>query len=160
MLESPEFWVAVGFVILLVVIARPVARSMTAGLDARGARIGASLDEAKALREEAQHLLAEYQRKQRDSAREIAHMVEHARAEAERLAAEAKASLELALERRVAMAREKIARAEADAVREVQGVAIDVAVAAAARVIAERLGPESADALVDEAVAALPRRLN
>ncbi len=160
MFETPEFWVAVGFVILVVGIARPVARAMTSGLDARSARIRAALDEARILREEAQHLLAEYQRKQRDAAREAESMIEQARAEAGRIAAEAAASLDRAVERREALARAKIAQAEADAVREVRNVAIDVAIAATGRVIADHLGEDRAGALVDEAAAELPRQFN
>lgn len=160
MFESPEFWVAVGFVILIVAMARPVGRSMTTALDGRGARIKASLDEARSLREEAQNLLAEYQRKQRDATREAEQMIEQARAEARHITAEATANLDRMLERREASAREKIAQAEADAVREVRNVAIDVAIAATSRVIAQQLGPDRAQALVEAAVSELPQQLN
>ena len=160
MLETPEFWVAVGFVILVGGIARPVARAMGSGLDARSAQIKASLDEARMLREEAQNLLAEYQRRQRDAAREAELMIEQARTEAERLSAEASTALERVLERRETLAREKIAQAEAAAVREVLNIAVDVAIAATGQVIAKQLGPDRAGALVDEAVAELPKQLN
>ena len=160
MLESPEFWVAVGFVILVVGIARPVARAMGNGLDARSTQIEESLDEARMLREEAQSLLAEYQRKQRDAAREAELMIEQARAEAERLNTEASVALDRVLERRETLARDKIAQAEAEAVREMLNVAVDVAIAATGRVIAKQLGADRADALVDEAIAELPKQLN
>ncbi len=160
MFETPEFWVAVGFVILVVGIVRPVGRAMTSALDARSDRIRAALDDTRTLREEAQHLLAEYQRKQRDAAREAELTIEQARAEAERVTAEAGANLDRVLDRRETLAREKIAQAEDDAVREVRNVAIDVAIAAAGRVIADRLGQDRAGALIDEAVAELPYQLN
>ena len=159
MFASPEFWVAVGFVILVAGIARPVARAVTSALDARGERIKTALDEARVLREEAQHLLAEYQRKQRDAAREAELTIERARVEAGRIEAEASADLDRTLARRETLAREKIAQAEADTVRELRDVAIDVAIAAAGRVIADHLDRDRADALIDEAVAALPRQL-
>ncbi len=160
MLSTPEFWVAVGFVILVVCIARPVWRALTGALDARSEQIRATLDEARTLHEEAQHLLAEYQRKQRDAAREAEQMIEQARNEAERLRAEAAEALERTLERRQALAREKIAQAEAEAIREVRNAAVDIAVAATARLIGERLGTDRATALIDDAVKDLPRHLN
>ncbi len=160
MLESPEFWVAVGFVLLVAGIARPAARSITTALDARSARIEASLDEARKLREEAQHLLTEYQRKQRDAARESRQIVEQARIDAERIAAAARADLERALERREAVAREKIARAEVEALRGIRALAIDIAIAATERVIAERLAPEQARSLIDSAIAELPGQIS
>ena len=160
MLSTPEFWVAVGFAIFVAGIARPVWRALTTALDARGERIGHTLDEARKLHEEAQHLLAEYQRKQRDAAREAAQMIEQARNEAERLRTETMEALERTLERRKALAQEKIAQAEADALREVRNAAVDVAIAATARVIGERLGTDRASVLIDDAVKDLPKHLN
>lgn len=159
MLESPEFWVAAGFVILVAAIARPAARQAAAALDARAARIREALDEARGLREEAERLLAEYQGKRRDADRDARRIVDRARADARRIAEEAEAELERALERREAAAREKIARAEEDALRRLRAAAIDTAIEAAGRVIAGRLTAERADALVEAAAAELPSRL-
>ena len=160
MLSTPEFWVAVGFVILVAGVARPAWRGITQGLDARSERIRQTLDEAQNLHEEAQHLLAEYQRKQRDSAREAEQMIEQVRREAERLREEAVENLERTIERRKTLASEKIAQAEADAVRAVRDAAVDIAIAATVRVIGERLDADRAAGLVDDAVKDLPRHLN
>lgn len=159
MLETPEFWVAAGFVILVAAIARPAARQAAAALDARAARIKEALDEARGLREEAERILAEYQGKRRDADRDARRIVDRARADARRIAEEAEAELERALERREAAAREKIARAEEDALRRLRAAAIDTAIEAAGRVIAGRLTAERADALVEAAAAELPSRL-
>ena len=160
MLSTPEFWVAVGFVILVAGVARPAWRGITQGLDARSERIRKTLDEARTLHEEAQHLLAEYQRKQRDAAREAEQTIEQARREAERLREEALGNLDRSIERRKTLAQEKIAQAEADAVRAVRDAAVDIAIAATARVIGERLDAERAAVLVDDAVKDLPGHLN
>ncbi len=160
MLSTPEFWVAVGFVILVAGVARPAWRGITQGLDARSERISQTLEEARTLHEEAQHLLAEYQRKQRDATREADQTIEQARREAERLRAEAVDNLERTIERRKALAQEKIAQAEADAVRAVRDAAVDIAIAATARVIGERLGEDRAAVLIDDAVKDLPGHLN
>ncbi|MEC8621958.1 MAG: F0F1 ATP synthase subunit B, partial [Pseudomonadota bacterium] len=69
-MNTPEFWVAVGFLILLAVLLKPAKKIIIESLDSRAEKIRSSLDEAEKLREEAQHVLADYQRKQREAAKE------------------------------------------------------------------------------------------
>lgn len=158
--RDPEFWVLVSAVIFVIVIWKPAGRSLSGTLDARAARIAAELDEARRLREEAERLLADYQAKQRDAVREAEAIVAHARDEAERLAAQSARELEQSLERRRRLAEERIAQAEAKAVQEIRGAAVDVAIAAARNVIAGELDQSRGSVLIDEAIAALPPRLN
>ena len=160
MLSSPEFWVAIGFVLLVGSIFRPVNRSLGGMLDARSRKIKETLDEASRLREEAQHLLAEYQRKQRDATRETEETVERAMEECDRVSEAATAKLEQALERRTQLALEKIAQAEAAALREVQETSVDIAIAATRKLLADGVDETGARALVDEAIAELPAKLH
>ena len=110
--------------------------------------------------EEAQKTLADYQRKQRDALKEAEQIVAQAKGEAERVAKQAERDLAAALERRQKQAVEKIALAEAKAVAEVRNVAVDVAIAAVRRMLADDLDPARKSAMVDEAIADLSRRLN
>ena len=160
MFSDPEFWTSVAFVLLVVLIGKKIWTAATAGLDTRSARIGDELDEAQRLREEAQHLLAEYQRKQRDAAKEVEAIVAHAREEAGRLRVHAAEALEAVVARREQQASDRIAHAEAEALAEVRGAAVDLAVAAAAKLLAETLDAKASDALVDEAIVGLPERLH
>ncbi len=160
LLHSPEFWVAVGFVILMAAIAKPIGKAFAAMLDARSDRIKQTLDEATQLREEAQHLLVEHQRKQRNAVQETEAMLAKAKEESERLAAEAAANLEITLRRREEMAHEKITRAEAEALQQVREIAVDVAVAAARKLIAEKLDDGRRSTLVDAAISELPDKLH
>jgi F-type H+-transporting ATPase subunit b len=159
-LESPTLWVAVAFVIFVVLAWRPVVRMIGGSLDARSARIRAELDEARKLREEAQSLLAEYQRKQRDALKEAEDILAHAKDEAERLRREAAANLEAALARRERMAMDKIAQAEAQAVADVRNRAVDVAIAATGRLLAETVDARQSDALIDRSIDDLRRKLH
>jgi len=159
-LESPEFWVAIGFVVFVVFAFKPIYRAITAMLDARAERIKAELDEAMRLRDEAQQLLTEYQRKQREAVREASGILAHAKEEAARLKAEAAANIEATLARREKMALDKIAQAEAQALKEVRNEAIDVAVAAAERVLAKAVDENRQAALVDQAIGELPAKLH
>jgi F-type H+-transporting ATPase subunit b len=157
--SNPAFWVAVAFVLFVLAAGRAIWRTMSKGLDVRAARIRAELEEAQRLREEAEALLADYQKKQRDAKKEAEAIVEHARAEAERLRREGEVSITQTLERREKVALEKIAQAEAQARAEVRNEAVDVAVAAARRVLAESIDDDRARALTDKAIAEVERGL-
>ena len=160
LLYSAEFWVLVAFVILVGGLAKKIWSALTAGLDARANRIRSQLVEAEKLREDAQSLLAEYQRKQHAAAEEAAGIVAQAKAEAERLREQAQADLEQALKRREQQAMEKIAQAEAEALSEVRGQAVELAVAASARLLADNLDDGKAARLVDDAIKDLSEKLH
>ncbi|MDX1574544.1 MAG: F0F1 ATP synthase subunit B [Kiloniellales bacterium] len=160
LLQSAEFWVLVAFIILVGALAKKIWSVLTAGLDGRAARIKAQLDEAEKLREDAQSLLAEYQRKQRAAAEETAGILAQAKAEAERIREQAQAELEQALKRREQQAFEKIAQAEAEALGEVRNQAVELAMAASRRLLAENLDDERAARLVDDAIKDLSDRLH
>ena len=138
-LHTPEFWVAIGFIVLMLAIAKKGWAAIIGGLDGRAERIRTSLDDATRLREEAQHLLAEYQRKQRDAAKEIDGLLAAARTEAERSSVNAAEALEELVKRREQLAIDKIAQAEADALQAVRNTAVDVAIAATRRLLGDRL---------------------
>lgn len=155
-----EFWVLVAFVIAIGFLVYKVRGTITGGLDARAAKIKAELDEAQKLREEAQARLAEFQRKQRDALKEAEGIVAQAKAEAERLAAQGAKDLEAAVERRRRLATEKIALEEQKAMSDLRIAAVDVAVAALRRVLAEDLDAARQSALIDQAIDALPPTLH
>ena len=159
-LSGPEFWVAVAFVIVVAGLAWKGAPVITAMLDGRAAKIKDELEEARRLREEAQQMLAEYQRKQRDALKDAEQIVAAARAEAERAAEQAVRDLEAAIERRERLAVEKIALAESKASAEVRNTAVDVAIAALRQLLAKELDAGRRSRLIDDAIAELPRRLH
>jgi F-type H+-transporting ATPase subunit b len=157
---EPEFWVALAFVILMVLVAKPVAAKIGAALDQRSDSIRKQIEEARRLRDEAQELLAAFQRKQRDAEKEAAAIVEQSKREAERLAERAAADLEHSLKRREQQALDRIAQAESKALDEVRALAVDVALAATQRLLADRVKGAKADALIDDAVKGLADKLN
>lgn len=160
MLQDPTFWVAIGFLILAILAVFFVRKPILGMLDARVDSVRASLDEAASLREEAQQLLAEYQRKQRDAVKETEAMVARAKEEAERISSDGAEALEAALKRREELAIDKIAQAEADAVREVQRISVEIAIDATRVLIADKLDGARADALIDEAISDISNKLH
>lgn len=157
---TAEFWVFVAFVILVGAGCRRVYKMAVEALDKRAEAIANQIEEATRLREEAQELLASYERKQRDAVSEAGRIAERARREADRMRDEAVAELEKSLQRQEIMARERIAHAEAAAIEEVRATAVEAAIAATRRLLAETLTKAKADALIDKAVKELPDKLH
>ena len=115
-------------------------------LDEKSAAIAKELDDARKLREDAAALLSSYQRKQRDAEREADDILAGARAEAERIQAEARTQTAQVIERRTKLAEQKIAQAELSALAEVKAAAADAAIAAARTIIEKRMGEDEARA--------------
>jgi F-type H+-transporting ATPase subunit b len=160
LLQNPEFWEAVAFVLAVALVWRKGSTAIGDMLDDRAKRIKAELDEARNLRDEAQRMLTEYQLKQRDALNEAAEIIAHAKTEAERYRLKAAEDLEAMLLRRERQAEEKIAQAEAKAIAEVRNHAADLAIAAARHLVSQDLDPARASALIDEGIAGLAQRLN
>jgi len=160
-LSTPEFWVAVSFFIFLgALFYFGVHKKIATLLDARAAQIAKELEEARRLREEAEKVLADYRRKQGEAASEADGIIALAAKEAESLAAETRKSVKEHFERRIKLAEDKIARAEAEALREVRAAAAEAAVTAARTVIAAKLTPDGADKLISQGIDALKGKLN
>ena len=83
MLADPTFWAFVGLVLFFaVIIFVRVPTAITGGLDRRAEAISDELQQARTLREEAQAVLAEYQRRAREAESEAEEIVDQARREA------------------------------------------------------------------------------
>ena len=154
------FWATVAFFIFVgAMIYIKVPGLLTKSLEDKIAKIQNDLDEARKLREEAQALLAKYERKRKEAESEAAEIVEAAQEEAQRIAKEAKVSLEEMIARRTRAVEEKIAQAEAHAVAEVRARSADVAVDAARVILTDQMA-EKGDGLVDAAIKDVASQLN
>lgn len=159
--STPEFWVAVSFVLFIGLLAYyQVFGKVTKALDARAEQIRRELDEARALRDEAQKILEEYEQKRKGAEQEAAEIVAHAKREADALSKEMRQTMKEQLERRTELAKDKIARAEAQAVSDVRGAAIEAALGAAERLIAKKLTQEAQSALIEKTIEDAKAKLN
>lgn len=154
-------WAFVGLILFLLVLAWfKVPGMLTGALDKRSTAIRDELAEAKRLREQAQALLVEYQAKRVAAEREAAEIVEEAKAEAKRLAAEAETAIAEMIERRKRAVEVKIAQAEQAAVAEVRAVAADVAIKAATRILGDKVRGDVAAGLLGKSIEEVKARLN
>ncbi|MFC0588010.1 hypothetical protein ACFFF7_01140 [Novosphingobium aquiterrae] len=153
---TPGMWVALSMAVLIgIMVWKRVPSLVTSGLDNSIAEIRKQLDEAKALRAEAEALRKEYADKIAGAEKDAAGMIEHARHEAEAIVAKAEADTTALIARREKMAEDKIAAAERGAVDELRARAAQAAAAAAHKLIAENHGADADKALVDQAIAGI-----
>jgi F-type H+-transporting ATPase subunit b len=160
-MQETENWVALAFILFLALLVYlGVHRKITDSLDGRQARIKGELDEARRLKEEAQALLAEFQRKGREAEKEAEAIIAGAKAEADRIAAEAKTRMEDFVSRRTKMAETKITQAEAQALADVRSAAADAAVTAAEKILSVAAKGEVAVNLLQRGIEDVRKKLN
>ncbi|SNS20889.1 F0F1 ATP synthase subunit B [Tropicimonas sediminicola] len=160
-LANTNFVVLIAFLVFIgILVYFKVPGMLGKMLDNRAESIRSELDEARALREEAQTILAEFERKQKDVAEQAELIVTQAKADANDAAKQAKIDLEKSIARRLQAAEDQIASAEANAVKEVRDTAISVAVAAAADVVAKGMSDADAAAMIDESIKVVEAKLH
>lgn len=155
------FFAFVGLILFFVLIVYlKVPGMVTRALDERAGKITQELAEAKRLREEAQQVLAEYQRKRKEAEADAAGIIATAEREAAALTAEAKQKTEEFVARRTALSEQKIKQAEDEAISAVRAAAVDLAVAAAEKLLAERTDGAVRASLFDASIGQVKSRLN
>lgn len=153
-------WATIGLVIFLAAMVYfGLPKMITGALDDRIKKIEDDLEEAKRLREEAQSLLVEYERKRKAAEGEADEIVAAAREEASRMTEEANVALDELITRRTKAVEEKIAQAEAQALGEVRARSADVAVEAARQLLTDQM-PTKGDALINKAIKDVAAKLN
>lgn len=161
MLQDPEFWVGVGFVLVIAILVwQGVPKMVAKMLDSRAASIAAELAEARRLREEAAALLADYKIKAAGAEREAESIILEARAEVARFSEVSRADLKAQIERRAQTAQDKIAQAETAAMNEIRALAADAAIAAAQKLIQARMDEQRAGHLIADGIKDLGAKLN
>lgn len=147
------FWALVALILFIALIVYLKVPGMIGrSLDERAENIKKELEEARTLREEAQQLLAEYHRKRKEAEKEAGDIVAAAEREAKALLEDAKRATEEYVVRRNKLAEQKIATAETDAINAVRASAVDLAVAAAGKIVADKVDAKVAGNLFKDAL--------
>ena len=157
MVVDETFIVAIAFIIFVVLMLWKGMSKITKALDKRADDIRRQLDEAQKLREEAQAALAGYQRQQRDALAEAEDIIALAQAEVGRMKADAEKNLAVTLKRREEQAMERIAQAEAKAMRDVRDQAVDLAIKASAKLISDNMSAEVLNRMIADSTAHLAK---
>lgn len=160
LMHSTTFWVGVSFAIFVILAFKPGKRVLFQALDSRIVKIREEVEEAHRLREEAQAMLASYQRRQREAIQEATQIIEHAREEVAREKVQAAAELEDSISRREQQAAEKIAQAEAAALDEIREKAVDMAIAATGSLLEKMMAGKAGEQAVEAAIKDIPKKLH
>jgi F-type H+-transporting ATPase subunit b len=161
MIEDPETWLAIAFIILMGLFGYlGIHRTVLKALDNRSGRIKAELDDARRLKDEAAKVLEQYKARRASAEREADEIIATAKAEAERIASEARAKMEDLVARRTKTAESKIALAEAQALADVRAAAAEAAVAAASTILSRSVKGKVADDLLAKGIAEVRQKLN
>jgi len=155
-----ELLLLLALIILGVVIYKTGAHKMiTDILDGHADKVKSELDEAKRLREEAQSLLAEQQRKLSGGEDQAKKIVEQAEVEAKRMLERHKADLEASLKRREEQAMARIAQEEAKALQDVRDRTANLAIMTTGRLLADKVAGKQGKSLLDDAIEEVSRKL-
>lgn len=161
LLDDTNIVVSISFVIFVLIVLYLKVPGMIGGLlDKRADGIKSEIDEARALREEAQTILASFERKQKEVKSQVEGIIEHAKSEAVLAGEMAKQDLKDSIARRLQAAKDQVKSAEEAAIREVKDTAVTVAIAAASEVIAAKMPAKDAGNLVDDAIKEVAAKLH
>jgi F-type H+-transporting ATPase subunit b len=153
------FFAFVAFAIFFVVLMfLGVPGMILSALDARSAAIAKELHDARRMREDAEKLLADYQAKRAQAEAEAKTIVDTAKEQAAAVAEETRQSMMAAMARREKQVDDRISNAETKAVDEVRAAAAEAAIAAAERMIRERMNDDTQAALIEEGVGEMKRK--
>lgn len=160
MVHDPQFWVALAFVLFVAAVFKPIGKVLNGALDGRSAKIQKDLDEALRLKEEAQVLLASYQRKQKEATEEAGKIIKNAENEAKRIIIEAEKNLEESLNKKIQIAMQKISTYEHSVMQEIRINSIDLAISTVRNLVKEKLSKEVSEQLVTRAISEMDKKLH
>lgn len=160
LLLDTHVWYALSFIVFAAIIWQFGKPALLALLDKRILEIKKEIETAENLRVEAQEMLAQYQRKQRDASSEAEKIIMTARKSAKQFQDKAEADLKEAMARREQQLAERLVRMEQNAIQEIQAYAAELAMKAANDIIVEKLDKKVNEKLVEQSIANIERHIH
>lgn len=159
-LTDTSLWVAISFIVFTLFVFNKAKKALCTKLDTRIIDIKNEIDTAESMRIQAQELLAQYQRKQRDAVQEAEEIIEHAKRHAREIQRTAEKELEASMARKEIQMQERLKRMEEQAIADMRNQAIEKAMAATRQILAEELAKKKGSDLIDEAIDGLNKQIS
>lgn len=153
-------WVLISFVIFAIGFWKFGLKLMLGKLDGRIEDIRKEIETAESLRIEAQELLAQYQRKQRDAAKEAEAIVATAQKHAAEIQRAAEAELNELIVRKEVQLKDRLKRMEDVALQDIKSYAAELAVKATAEIISKQMDEKTNARLVEQSIKTIAGQLN
>ncbi len=153
--NSTTIWVGISFALFVAFSYKKGKQSVISSLDSKIEKIKHDLETAESLRIEAQELLAQYQRQQREADKNAEKMVADAKKRAEIIKADAEADLKDMEAHREQWLKQRVQRMEDDAIAEIQAQIADLASQASVEILSQEIDQKTHDKMVDEAIKTL-----
>jgi F-type H+-transporting ATPase subunit b len=150
------FWTLITFVLVLVVLRWKAWGPILSLVEEREKQIASAIESAKRERAEAEKLLADQKTAIAEARRDAAEMMRKNQQEVEKYREELMAKSRKEAEEFKAQARREIEDQKAKAIAEVRGLAVDLAIEAAGKLISERMDDAKHRALAEQFVKGLP----
>lgn len=152
-----EFWVGAAFVLVVLMLARPVGKAIMGLLRGRGEQIANRIHEAVTLKEDAQKMLAEYERKFRGAEKEASEMLKHSEHEVDVLKRDTLLKLEVDMKKREQDAKMHLALAESSASDEVAAKTAEITIKAVKEILVKEMDETLHKKLIDDAIKELEK---
>lgn len=151
------FWIAVIFILLLIVLRRYAWGPITSAMEEREQTIDASIRRAEEALKEARQIQADNQRARREAEQEAQRILREAREEAEKLRSEEETKTRERIRQMQEQAQAEIEREKQSALDDLRAEVADLAIQAAEKILGESLNEQRQRRLVEDFIDELPR---
>ena len=155
--QSAEFWVGVAFVLVVLLLAGPVGRLVRSMLNKRIDNITKRIHDAAELRDEAQKLLADYEKKFLNADKEAQAILNKSQKEIEYLKKENLAKLEEEMKIKEKEAEDRITASKEKAAREISDLTSELTSKTVKAAIVKNLDAKTQNKLIDDSISLITR---
>lgn len=153
--ENPEFWVGAAFVLVVICLFKPIGKLLNLMLNKRIDMIANRITEARQLNEDAQKMLAEYEKKFLNAEKEAKAILRKSEKEIEFMKDERLKKMEAELQIKQKEAEQRINTAQENAMKEITEKTADLTINAIKDVLMQKLDKSTQSKLIDESIVAI-----
>ncbi len=152
-----EFWVAAAFVLVVIGLARPIGKAVALMLKKRISNIVTRIDEASQLQEDAQKMLAEYERKFLNAQNEADAILKKAQKEVDYFKNESLSKLEQDMKVKTSEADERLNSAKEKAAQEITSLTSELTMEIVKQALLNKLDKTEKSKLIDNSIGLLSK---